>query len=87
MRTEKESDISIEDAETAIGNKIFRTIVNDYRTTVTAINKGQPLVRLAPRASIAKDFKELADDLLQSDAVSQKEAKQEKKWWRVPGLF
>jgi pilus assembly protein CpaE len=83
----KDSDISIEDAETAIEDKIFQSIVNDYRATISAINKGQPLIRLSPRASITKDFKDLTNTLLQADAhsppVVENEQKQERKWWKL----
>jgi pilus assembly protein CpaE len=79
----KDSDISIEDAETAIGDKIFLSIVNDYRSTISAINKGQPLTRLVPKASITTNFRELANTLLQNDAIPQEEAKQERRWWKL----
>jgi pilus assembly protein CpaE len=82
----KNVDISIEDAETAIGNKIFWRIDNDYQATMSAINKGQSLTQCAPRASITKNFKEMAETLLQPDSQpvspSQKGKKQEKKWWK-----
>ncbi|MEE9567327.1 MAG: hypothetical protein V3W17_07520, partial [Desulfobacteria bacterium] len=79
----KDSDISIEDAENAIGEKIFLSIVNDYRSTISAINKGQPLTRLVPKASITKNFRELANTLLQNEAIPQEEAKQERRWWKL----
>jgi len=79
----KDSDISIEDAETAIGDKIFLSIVNDYRSSISSINKGQPLSRLVPKASITKNFRELANTLLQNDAIPQEETKQERRWWKL----
>jgi pilus assembly protein CpaE len=79
----KDSDISIEDAEKAIGDKIFLSIVNDYRATMSAINKGQPLARLQPKAAITKIFRGLANTFLQSDAIPQEEAKQETSWWKL----
>jgi pilus assembly protein CpaE len=79
----KDSDISIEDAEKAIGDKIFLSIVNDYRATMSAINKGQPLARLQPKAAITKIFRGLANNFLQSDAIPQEEAKQETSWWKL----
>jgi pilus assembly protein CpaE len=79
----KDSDISIEDAETAIGDKIFLSIVNDYRSSISSINKGQPLSRLVPKASITKNFRELANTLLQNDAIPQEEAKQGGRWWKL----
>ncbi|MBW2567611.1 MAG: AAA family ATPase, partial [Deltaproteobacteria bacterium] len=70
------------DAENAIGEKIFLSIVNDYRATMSAINKGQPLSRLEPQAAITKIFRGLANTLLQADPLPQEEAKQEKRWWK-----
>jgi pilus assembly protein CpaE len=79
----KNSDISIEDAEKAIGHKIFWNILNDYRSTISAINRGEPLCKLAPKAQISKDFQALTDTLVQSDAASQEEAGETgKKWWK-----
>jgi pilus assembly protein CpaE len=79
----KDSDISIEDAEKAIGHKIFWNILNDYPSTISAINKGEPLSQLAPRAQISKNFKALADTLIQTEAPSEEKAeKKGKKWWK-----
>lgn len=79
----KNSDISIEDAEKAVGHQVFWNILNDYRSTISAINQGEPLSKLAPRAQITKSFKDLADTLVQTEAAPQKEAaKRAKKWWR-----
>jgi len=79
----KNSDISIEDAEKAIGHKVFSTILNDYPSTVSAINKGEPLSKMAPRAHISKAFKALADTFVQADAQPQeKGGKEGKKWWK-----
>jgi pilus assembly protein CpaE len=79
----KNSDISIEDAEKAIGHKIFWNILNDYRSTISAINQGEPLSKLAPRSHISKNFNALADTLVQTDATLQAEAtKAGKKWWK-----
>jgi pilus assembly protein CpaE len=79
----KNSDITMEDAEKAIGHKVFWSILNDYRSAVSAINQGEPLSKLSPRAHISKNFKALADTLVQGDAASQEEAGEAgKKWWR-----
>jgi pilus assembly protein CpaE len=59
----KKSNISIKDAETLIEKDIFWTIPNDYQTTVTAINEGEPLVQFAPRKAVAKNFRKLANKL------------------------
>ena len=71
----KNSEIALNDAEDAINKKIFWTIPNDYRTTLSAINQGKPLAQIAQKASITKNFVELADRMVLG------EAKEEKKWW------
>lgn len=72
----KNPEISVKDSETAIDEKIFWTIPNDYRRTLSAINQGKPLSQLASKAPISKSVRELAC------ALSKREEKQEKKGWR-----
>lgn len=71
----KSSEISLEDAENGISKKIFWTIPNDYRTTLTAINQGKSLSQIAKNAAITRSFKDLAD------CIAAGETKTEKKWW------
>ena len=71
----KKGDISLKDAEAGIGTTLFRTIPNDYGTTMTAINNGQPLVSIAPKTPIARSFTDLAASL-----SAQPETKAKKKW-------
>jgi len=71
----KSSEISLQDAENGISKKIFWTIPNDYRTTLTAINQGKALSQIAKNASITKSFKDLAD------CIAAGELTTEKKWW------
>ena len=71
----KNSEIVLSDAEDAINKKIFWTIPNDYRTTLSAINQGKPLSQVAHKAAITKNFVELADRIILG------EAKEDKKWW------
>ena len=73
----KNPEISLEDAEAGIKHKIFRTIANDYRTTISAINQGKPLPKVAPKATITKNVRELAEALVAVDG------KQEKKGWSL----
>jgi pilus assembly protein CpaE len=56
----KNPEISLKDAEDAIGKNIFWTIPNDYRTTLSAINQGKTLSQIAAGASITKNITELA---------------------------
>ena len=73
----KSSEISLDDAENGISKKIFWTIPNDYRTTLTAINQGKALSQIAKNAAITKSFKDLAD------CIAAGELKPEKKWWNA----
>lgn len=75
----KKTDISIKDAETSLEKKIFWTIPNDYRTTVSATNRGKALAQFAPREEITQNFRKLAFEL------SPESEKKEKKTWRFFG--
>ena len=68
-RFSKTSDISIKDAEATLEKEISWTIPNDYKTTVTALNKGKALAQFAPRKEITKNFRKLAVEL---SSVSEK---------------
>jgi pilus assembly protein CpaE len=71
----KKSEISLADAEEGIGQPVFWTIPNDYKTSMTAINNGRPLSQVAPRSEIARSFSELTEKLM---PVEEKESK--KRW-------
>jgi pilus assembly protein CpaE len=71
----KSPEISVKDSEAAIDQKIFWTIPNDYRRTLSAINQGKPLSELASKAPITKSVRELAYTL-----SSRGEKKKEKGW-------
>ncbi len=75
----KKSNISLEDVEISLKKKVIWTIPNDYGTTVSAINKGQPLSRFAPRQPITESFKHLADSLVDTH---QPDEPKKKKWWQ-----
>jgi len=76
----KGSNISIDDAEGNLrSNKIFWTIPNDYKTTISAINQGKALSRIAPKTAVAKNLKELAGLLV----YGKDETRQGKKGWRL----
>lgn len=55
-----EGSLSPKEAEKALGHPIFYSIPNDYKTVISAINQGLPLVDLEPNAQIVKAFDELA---------------------------
>ena len=68
----KKSDITIKEAEESVRSKIFWSIPNDYKTTMSAINRGKPLYEISPRADITKNLEGLADSLLQGGRVVEK---------------
>jgi pilus assembly protein CpaE len=68
----KKSDITIKEAEESVHNKIFWSIPNDYKTTMSAINRGKPLYEISPRADITKNLEGLADSLVQGGRVAEK---------------
>jgi len=75
----KKSDLTLQEAQESVRMEIFWNIPNDYKTTMSAINRGVPLHDLSPKASITKSLVSLADAFLDD---SQKDAKP-KRW----GLF
>jgi pilus assembly protein CpaE len=71
-RYTKNNDISLKDAEAGINRKLFWVIPNDFNTTMSAINKGKPLMQIASRAAITKSFEDLARALQQPESQPQK---------------
>jgi pilus assembly protein CpaE len=71
----KKSDITLKDAEESVKTEIFWSIPNDYKTAMSAINRGKPLYEVSPKADITKGLEGLAGSLIQ---VQRKE---EKKGW------
>ncbi len=80
----KNSNISIEDAEKSFDKKIFRTIPNDYNTTISAINKGKPLTQFASKEPITENFREMASSICPS--FEEKEGKKKRKFWKFFSL-
>jgi pilus assembly protein CpaE len=78
----KQSGISIEDAEKAIESRIFWKIPNDYKATVSAINQGKPLGKIAGRAPITKNIRALADSLVPEEDAEVKRQKK-RRWWSL----
>jgi len=76
----KKSDISIPEAEDSIKSKIFWKIPNDYKTSMSAINRGKPIYEISARAGITKSLAALADALIDGN-----EQKPVKNGWRLFG--
>jgi pilus assembly protein CpaE len=71
----KKSEISLDDAEAGIGEKFFWVLPNDYNTTMAAINRGEPLSQVAPKAAITRKLKEMADALAPEEKGAAVKAK------------
>jgi pilus assembly protein CpaE len=73
----KKSEVTLVDAEKGIGQELFWIIPNDFRTTMSAINKGKSLMQIEPKAPITKNFLNLANLL---DPAKEG---QSKRGWRI----
>ena len=66
-------DISVEDIETAIGEKIYWKIPNNYFSIMEAINKGVAVSEINSNSNIANSFRDFAskisDDIVQNTLV------------------
>jgi len=74
----KKSEITLQDAKKGIGHDLFWIIPNDYGTTMSAINNGKPLSKIAPRSKIVKSFEEMTENMFPKETAEPK-----KKW----GIF
>jgi len=59
-RVQKNSLISIKDAESAIGKKALAALPNDYRTAISALNQGKPISTVAAGSELARGIRNLA---------------------------
>ena len=76
----KRSEISLNDAKAGIGEELSWIIPNDYQTTMSAINQGKPLSKVAPKAPITQNFDNFAEVF-----ISPEEEKEPKKKFRIFG--
>lgn len=60
VNRDHESGISLKDAEKVLGCKMFMRIQSDWKTAISALNKGVPVVIDAPRTTIGQQFTQLA---------------------------
>lgn len=60
-RFQKNSLVSLKEAEESIKKKFLYCIPNDFELAMKAINQGKPLVEINPRADISKKFKGLSN--------------------------
>jgi pilus assembly protein CpaE len=60
-RHEKGGDITIQDAERVLGQKISKIVPNSYRAVAASVNQGVPLLKLVPRDPVARALTDLAE--------------------------
>lgn len=69
-------DIKIEDIETAIGEKVYWKLPNNYFSIMEAINRGEVVSDVSPNSNIANSFKDLSiklsDDIVKQDILRYK---------------
>jgi pilus assembly protein CpaE len=59
----KKGEISLQEAEKGISQNFFWVVPNDYTSTMSAINQGQPLQSLCPKAAVTRSIDEMAQAL------------------------
>jgi len=69
-RSDKNSEISLDDIEKTVGVKIRHVFPNDYRQAVAAINKGQPMAESA-QGRLPESFHAFAQELTGQASPSQ----------------
>jgi pilus assembly protein CpaE len=74
----KKSEISVKDAEESIHHRAYWIIPNDYRSAMTAVNKGQPLTQIVPKSPVSKSLMDIADTFLPND-----EDKSKRRWFVI----
>jgi pilus assembly protein CpaE len=62
-RYSKKSEITLKDAEKSINMKIFHAVVNDFYSSMSAINQGKTVSEVAPKSDLCKSIKELTEAL------------------------
>ena len=67
-------EVSAEDVENALNQKVYWKIPNNYFTIMSSINKGLPVSLINPSSNIAQSYRELAT-VLSDNIYKQKVAK------------
>jgi pilus assembly protein CpaE len=63
-RCQKNADLPLSDAEKSLGKEVFWKIPNDYKTTMSAINNGRPLIDIASNAAVTNAIVDLTHNLI-----------------------
>jgi len=73
-RYSKKVDTSLDDAEEVLKQKPFSVLPNDEFTTMRAINNGEPLSIIAPRAAITKSINRMVSSLTIDEMAGKKQS-------------
>ena len=73
-RYQKKTMVSLEEAEKTLGKQIVSLIPNDYETIMSSINTGKTLSDTALKSGVMEHFRELADLLLNKEAVKKEKS-------------
>lgn len=71
-RYEKGGKLSLDDMLRALDGDIALTIPNNYSAVTDSINQGVPILRLTPSSSVAKSLAVLANQLVNSEKITNK---------------
>ena len=63
MRDGTGEDVNVKHARETLGLPIYWRTPSDYMTVVTAINRGEPVLTAFPRSKIAKNLRQLGDEI------------------------
>jgi pilus assembly protein CpaE len=66
VRADAADEVTVKQAEDTLGMPVFWKTPSDYASAVSAINRGQPVVKVAPRSKLARNLRELTDALFPS---------------------
>ena len=75
-RANSEGGLDIHEAEESLHSKFAVTLPNDYKTVVSAVNRGIPFVVSHPEAVVSQNLVYLARTIASGDWQGQEEAKQ-----------
>jgi pilus assembly protein CpaE len=80
-RCQKNPDLPLSDAEKSLGKEIFCKIPNDYKTTMSAINNGRPLIDIASKAAITNAIRDLTHGIISSEIEEAPKKETKSKRW------
>ena len=80
-RYQKNSVISLKEAEQSLNHKIYWQIPNDFQTAMASINQGKIIFQVGTGGEICKNFRELAISLLEKGRPGKEPEKEKTGFW------